>query len=371
MAAVRIGVIGVGIMGSGHARRLKNTIKGAELVAVADIAKEKVDSLSKELSCKALYQPNDLLDPALVDAVIIATPHYSHPDLTITALEKGLHVLVEKPMAVQKSEAERMLKAHTNPKQIFSVMLNQRTVTLHKRLKALIDEGHLGTIRRINWIITDWYRTQSYYNQGGWRATWGGEGGGVLVNQVPHNLDLLLWFFGKPKSVQAFCHFGKFHDIEVEDEVTAYLEYPNGATGVFIASTGEAPGTNRLEISADMGKVVLENGKLQFHRNVTSAQDFLKNSKELFAKPEVWNCELPVSNKVDAQHDLLTQNFIDAINNGSPLIAPAQEAIGQVELANAMLYSQLKGSKIDLPLNGASFAKELDTLIAGSKFKRN
>jgi predicted dehydrogenase len=237
------------------------------------------------------------------------------------------------------------------------------------KIRKLIQSGELGAIARVSWIITDWYRTEAYYSSGGWRATWKGEGGGVLLNQCLHNLDVMQWLCGMPASVRGFCQLGRFHNIEVEDNVTAYLEYPNGATGVFITSTGEAPGTNRFEIAGTRGRLVLEKDKLHFTRNEVSMTEFNKTSKVGFMKPEVWQVEIPFENAT-APHATLMQNFVDAILDGAPLIAPGEDGIYSVELANTMLYSSLINQTVELPLDGAAYEKKLQQLIAGSKIKK-
>ena len=267
MEKVRFGVIGVGNMGTGH---LSNYIKGSlpqlEVTAVAD-RKESRRKWAKENlpeSVKIFEEGSDLIASGLCDAVLIATPHYQHPTLAIEAFAHKIHVMCEKPAGVYTKAVREMNEAAEKSGCVFGMMFNQRTNCLYRKMHELVNSGELGAIKRVNWIITDWYRTQIYYDSGAWRATWAGEGGGVLLNQCPHQLDLLQWICGLPSKVHAFCHIGKWHDIEVEDDVTAYLEYPNGATGVFITSTGDAPGTNRLEMSGDRGKIVIEDGVLKF-----------------------------------------------------------------------------------------------------------
>ena len=247
-------------------------------------------------------------------------------------------------------------------------MFNQRTIPAHKKIKQLIDSGELGEIRRVNWIITNWFRTQAYYDSGDWRASWRGEGGGVLLNQCPHQLDLMQWLFGMPKKVTATLSLGKYHDIEVEDDVTAVLEYPNKATGVFIASTGEAPGTNRLEITAERGRVVFEDGKLSYIRNEIETSKFCHETTEKFTCPPAWNVTIPVAANNDHQHRDVLENFCDAILKDVPLIAPAVEGINGLELGNAMLLSGLKHKTVELPMDAKEFAEELDKLVATSKY---
>ncbi|NIA14719.1 MAG: Gfo/Idh/MocA family oxidoreductase, partial [Nitrospiraceae bacterium] len=246
MDTVRVGIIGVGGMGTSHSRYLRTgEVDRCELTAVCDVDPAKLEPFS---DLKTYADSAELIRSGDVDAVIIATPHYGHTTIGIDALEQGLHVLSEKPISVHKADCQRLIDAHEKAGgQVFSAMFQLRTNPAYLKIKALIDSGELGAIQRVDWIVTAWYRTESYYASGGWRATWKGEGGGVLLNQCPHNLDLFQWFFGMPSRIRAFCNFGKYHHIETEDEVTAYCEYDDGPTALFLASTGEAPGTDRLE----------------------------------------------------------------------------------------------------------------------------
>lgn len=356
---VRLGIIGLGGMGSYHASYIRDgKIDGCELTCVCDIEHRRLDQFS---DVKTFTDSDELIRSGEVEAVLIATPHYLHTSVGIAALRHGLHVLVEKPISVQKADCERLIAAHNNNKQVFAAMFNQRTDPHYKKIRQLIEEGELGKIIRVTWIITDWFRPEAYYSSSSWRATWNGEGGGVLLNQCPHQLDLLQWLFGMPVRVRAFCGFGIRHDIEVEDQVTAYLEYSDGSTGVFIASTGEAPGTNRLEIAAERGKVIMEDGNIVFIRNEVPATEFSKTTRESFGRPDVWHIEIPVSG-CGGQHVEITQNFVDAILRGTPLIAPGEDGLMSVELANAMLYSTLTNDTVELPLNANAFERALNCL---------
>jgi predicted dehydrogenase len=305
-----------------------------------------------------------------VDAVIIATPHYQHTSLGIAALKAGLHIMVEKPISAHKADAERLIAVRRQfPKQVFAAMFQMRTESRYAKIKKLIAEGQLGQVVRLTWIMTDWFRSEAYYASGGWRATWKGEGGGVLINQCLHQLDMLQWLLGMPARVRSFVQLGRFHNIEVEDNVTAYMEFPNGGAGTFISTTGEAPGTSRLELAGEMGKVLLENDALLFFRNEVSMFQHSKTSRLGFQKPEAWKIEIPITSE-PAQHAALTQNFIDAILDGVPLIAPGEEGIHSIELANVILYSGLMERTIELPLDGAAYEKKLNELIAASKFEK-
>ena len=368
MNTTRIGIVGLGNMGGAHAQWiLDGKVPRAQLTAVCDVSEVTEKYASK---AKTFTSSEEMIRSGEIDAIIIATPHYFHTTIGIDALEQGLHVMVEKPISVHKADAERLIAAHTNPKQVFAAMFNQRTDPHYLRIRELIRSGELGEIRRINWIITNWFRTHAYYNSGGWRATWAGEGGGVLLNQCPHNLDLFQWLFGMPARVRATCSFGRYHDIEVEDDVTAVMEYNNGTTAVFITSTGEAPGTNRLEITAERGRVVVEDGTIRWLRNQMPVGEFSRTTTERFTAPPTWNVEIPVNGSGD-QHVGILNNFVDAILDGKPLIAPASEGIHSVELCNAMLMSAFLDKQVEVPLIAAEYEALLMQKIAGSKPKEN
>ena len=362
-ATVRLGVIGVGAMGARHADQiLAGVVPRCELAAVCSQIPEQ---LARFPQVRQFTRSEDLIRCGALDAVLIATPHYSHTTIGVDALRHGLHVLVEKPISVHKADAERLLAAHTNPRQIFAAMFMMRTDPVFLKIRQMINSGELGEIRRLAWTITNWFRPAAYYASAPWRGTWAGEGGGVLLNQCPHQLDLLQWLIGMPRRLRAFCHYGKYHTIEVEDEVTAYLEYDNNLTATFIASTGEAPGANRLEIAGENGQLLFENGALTFIRNDMPASEFSRTTKELFAAPPTQTSVIPVQS-IGGQHMAIVRNFVDAILDGAPLIAPAAEGIRSVELANAMLLSTIQERTVELPLDGALFEKELLRLIASS-----
>ena len=364
MDSVKLAVIGLGNIGTLHMNNIVTTDK-VELAAVCDLVPERAQAAAEQYGCPAYTDSDELLRDHVCDAVLIATPHYFHTTIGIAALQSGHHVLVEKPISAHKADCERLIAAHEGTDLVFAAMFNQRTDPHYRKMKEIVESGELGRFVRINWIITNWFRTEAYYASGGWRATWAGEGGGVLLNQCPHNLDLLQWICGMPLRVHGFCGIGKRHDIEVEDEVTAFLEYPDGCTGLFVTSTGEAPGTNRFEIAGEMGKLVLEGGQLTFTRNEVPASEFSRTTTESFGRPETEVIEYQIEGDGGAHLEVL-ENFADAILEGADLIAPAEEGIRSVELGNAMLYSSLIGQPVDLPLDGAAYERELKKLIAGS-----
>jgi predicted dehydrogenase len=372
MSKVRVGIIGIGNMGSKHALNIvQGKIEHAELVAVCDTNPDRLSwakkTLGEDVHC--FSEPVDLFESNLIDGVIIATPHYDHPRLAIEALGYNIHVLLEKPAGVYTKQVKEMNEVAAKSNKVFSLMLNQRTTPVFKKLKELIETGELGEIKRSNWIMTAWYRPQSYYNSGGWRATWEGEGGGVLLNQDPHILDLWQWTCGLPKRVRAFCSNGKFHDIEVEDDVTAYVEYENGATGVFVTSTGDAPGTNRLEVTGDRGKIVIEDNKLTFWRLTISERQFNREYTGGFGEPEVWKCEVPVKGEATA-HNGIIQNWVNTILFDEPLIAPGEEGIKSLAISNAMHLSSWTDQWVELPIDEDLFYEKLQEKINRSTFRK-
>ncbi len=373
MDNVRIGIIGIGNMGSGHARYLANgEVPGATLTAVCDNNPARLDWARTNLpSSVQLFESADALFASQqVDGVIVAVPHYLHPPMVIKAFDHGLHVMSEKPAGVYTKQVREMNERAARSDRVFGIMFNQRTSPLYQKLRDLIQSGELGEIKRTNWIITNWYRSQSYYDSGGWRATWAGEGGGVLLNQDPHQLDLWQWTVGMmPKRVRAFCAFGKYHNIEVEDDVTAYVEYDNGATGLFVTTTGEAPGTNRFEISGNNGKVVVEDGRLTFWRLRVSERDFNRDYRGGFGQPESWKCEVPVHG-VETAHKGVTINWVSAILHGTPLLAPGEEGIKGLTLSNAMHLSTWTDAWVDLPIDEDLYYELLQERIRTSTFKK-
>ena len=366
MDKLRIGIIGVGTMGSLHAQKiLEGKVPRCELTAICDPIAEKMEQFS---SVAGFLSADEFLSSSEADAVLIATPHYSHTTIGIAALATGRHVLVEKPISAHKADAERLIAAPRSAGQVFAAMFNQRTDPYFLKLWQLVRSGELGTLRRVHWTITNWFRTDAYYQSSDWRATWSGEGGGVLLNQCPHNLDLFQWIFGMPSLVRAFCNFGRYHDIEVEDDVTAYFEYADGMTAIFCASTGEAPGTNRLEVVAERGKVVIENDQFLFARNAVPMSEFARTDPGRFTLPETTEIRFPIESH-GPQHIGILENFVSAILDGIPLIAPAPEGIHSLELADACLLSTFENRTVQLPIDGVAFERHLKDRSAASSIR--
>jgi len=356
MKAVQVGVIGIGNIGFAHASCIfQNKIPGMELVAVCDCDALRKAEAEIHLPGVPFYADyRDLLNNAQVDAVIVAVPHPMHGQIAIDAFEAGKHVLVEKPMEITASRARQLCEAAGKSGRQFGIMFNQRTGELFQKARELVRSGKLGDLERTVWIVTNWYRTQHYYDSGAWRATWTGEGGGVLMNQAPHQLDLWQWICGMPESVTAFCDTAKFHRIEVEDDATIFARFPGGATGVFITSTGEYPGTNRLEITLTKGKLVLEDNTLKWWELETDAHTVSKQSENSFERIPMTYQELRPEGG-STGHAAILQNFANSILYGEELLAPGCDGLHEVLLQNAAYLSAWTGESITLPFDEARY----------------
>ena len=373
MDKVRFGIIGVGNMGSSHMKKfLGGKVDNGVLTAICDINPKKIEAvmqLEGAENVKTFADYKEMLASGLIDAVIVAVPHYFHPQLTIDALNAGINVICEKPAGVYTKQVKEMNAVAEKSDKLFTMMFNQRTNHTYRKMHEMIKNGEIGDIKRVNWIITSWYRSQSYYDSGDWRATWKGEGGGVLLNQCPHQLDLLIWVTGMlPKKVHSFCHFGKWHDIEVEDDVTAYMEFENGATGVFVTSTGDVPGTNRLEILGDKGKLVCDKDTLTFYKLEMSEREFTKTWTGGFGEPK-HEVIIPETDGQNPQHVGILNNFANAILGLEPLYVDGKEGIRGVQLMDSMLLSTWLGRAVELPIDDDLYLEELNKRIATGRTK--
>ena len=371
MEQVRFGIIGCGNIAHNHVKNFETgKVKDGVVTAICDIVPAKYEALNAlyENKFATFTDAKEMMKSGLVDAVIICTPHYQHPELAIMAMDAEIHCIIEKPAGVYSLQVKEMLARAKTAKTKLSMMFNQRTNPAFKKMREMVATGKIGDVKRTNWIITNWYRTQEYYDSGSWRATWAGEGGGVLYNQSPHQLDLFQWIVGMmPKKVHAFCHFGKWHNIEVEDDVTCYVEYPNGATGCFITTTADAPGTNRFEITGTKGKLVFENDKLFFTELEISEREHCFATNMTFRAPDMLpTVEIELEGE-NSQHAGVCNNFIDAILGRDALFAPVEDGLNGVILANSMLLSTWLDKTIDLPFDDELFYEELKKRIAVSK----
>ncbi len=373
---IKLGIIGIGNMGSAHAENVKNgKCPNIKITAIADTNAERLEWAKQQEYGENITYFDDaikMLGSGLIDSCLIATPHYDHPKYAIECTKRGIHVMVEKPAGVYTKQVVEMNKvAEQHPDVVFGMMFNQRTNCIYRKLRELVQSGKYGEIRRTNWIITDWYRPQAYYNSGGWRATWAGEGGGVLLNQCPHQLDLWQWICGMPKKVLTKMRFGKWHDIEVEDDVTTYVEYENGATGVFITTTGDAHGTNRFEIQMDKAKFIVEGEKLFMDEYEITEPEFSKTNTESFGNVKSISKDFVETDGKNPQHIGVLNAFADAILNGGDLVAKGQEGINGLTLSNAMHLSAFLGKEIELPFDEELYYNELMKRVATSKKKDN
>ncbi len=372
MEQIKIGIIGIGNMGSTYCKFLSDgMVPEIKLVAVADRRESRRKWLTENFpnGISVFTEGTELIDSRLCDAVIITVPHYQHPQLSIYAMEHNLHVLCDKPAGVYTKQVREMNDVAQKSNVVFAMMFNQRTNCIYRKLHEMIESKELGPIKRVNWIVTDWYRTQAYYDSGSWRATWSGEGGGVLLNQCPHQLDLFQWLFGLPTKVRAFCHEGKWHNIEVEDDVTAYMEFENGATGVFITSTADAPGTNRLEITFDRGKILCEDNKLTLWQLETSESQFRFQAKNGFDHPAYHVLEV-ATDGLNEQHIGVIKAFAGKILHGTPLIAEGIEGIHGLTLSNAMHLSSWLNQTVSIPFDEDLFYQKLQDKCKTSTVKQ-
>jgi len=372
MKKIRLGIIGIGNMGSGHACRVVDgECPDFELTAVADINPAREAWTAERLGKDVTFfdSAEKMLDSGLVDACIIATPHFAHPPLAIACMERSIHVMSEKPAGVYTRQVREMNEtADRHPEVVFGLMFNQRTNCVYRKMRELVQSGKYGRIRRTNWIITDWYRPQAYYDSGAWRATWAGEGGGVLLNQCPHQLDLWQWICGMPVKVQAHLQYGLWHDIEVEDDVTAYVEYENGATGVFVTTTGDAHGSNRFEIQMDRAKLLVEHDQLMLEEFSVPEPEWSATNKEPFASMPSKQMMVETDG-LNPQHTGVVNAWGGAILRGEPLVADGREGINGLMLSNAMHLSAFLGEEVTLPIDEDLFYEELKKRIAVSRHK--
>lgn len=383
MKKVRLGIIGLGNIGSQHYRNvLCGKCPEIDVTAVADLNPDRLEWAKNTFES---YKANDASIPmpelfsdasemmrsGKIDAVVVAIPHYDHARYAIEAFDCGLHVMCEKPAGVYTLQVREMIAAaDKHPELKFGMMFNQRTNCVYRKMKEILDSGELGALRRSTWIITNWYRPQAYYDSGVWRATWAGEGGGVLLNQCPHNLDLWQWLCGMPTKVYAKLSFGKWHDIEVEDDVTACVEYANGATGTFITCTADVPGTNRLEIVCDGGTLICENDKLTMTKLGVLESVFTKENKGPYNWPPYETYEVETDG-MNIQHPAVLNALAGAILRDEPLVADGREGINALLISNAMHLSAWTGREVELPFDEEQYKSMLDERVKTSRRKEN
>ena len=372
MRKIKFGIIGMGNQGSHYANLLKDgKIENGVLACVCDNNPVKLENAKNKYEGLFYYADYlQMLESGDCEAVLVETPHYQHPEIVMECLKRGIHVICDKPAGVYTKQVREMNEFAAKSGAKFAIMFNQRTNCVYRKMREIIANGELGELQRMTWIITDWYRTQAYYDGGSWRATWAGEGGGVLINQCPHQIDLVQWVLGQmPKKVHGFCHYGKWHDIEVEDDVTAYFEYENGATGVFITTTGEAPGTNRFEVNGSKGKLICERDELIWYKNERDNIEVCKTSDKGFDTPKCERIVVETDGK-NSQHAGIINNFANALLGLEEMFVQGVEGINGVELMNAIELSGWKnGEAVTLPINEEEYLAELNKRRATSRLK--
>jgi predicted dehydrogenase len=372
---LKLGLVGLGNIGKTHVR-IVNGLDNVQLVGVCDSIRERADQIASENATTAYYDYKEMFERSGLEAVLIGVPHYAHTEVAIEAFSRGLHVLCEKPISVHVNDGNKIIEAYQKAKEkkpelVFALMFQERTLPYYNKIKEIVSSGELGRLMRATWINTAWFRSQAYYDSGDWRATWAGEGGGILTNQCPHNLDFYQWVFGLPQRISGHATIGKYHDIEVEDEVTAYFQHENGMVGHFIVTTAETPGTNRLEIVGENGRLLFEPGKLKLYRTPESILKFLKETKHGFGNIDAIEEEISVDLEAPTGHQVVIRKFIQSILSGVvDLIAHGEEGIRSVMLANGIMLSSFTGRIVELPFDTNEFEEHLRRLIASSKYKK-
>ena len=359
---VRIGVGGYGNIGQQHCHLIQARAKHEPL-------KSRLGDISLTAVCAStdpglrqvqwFEQLHDMLQADCVDAVLIATPTHTHVELTQLCLDAGVHVLVEKPLAPSVAQAQQLLESVADDQQL-AVMLNQRFHPAYRAIKAVLEEGRLGRLQRFSWIMTAWYRPNVYYEVSPWRGTWAGEGGGLLLNQCIHNLDVLHWWFGLPQGVVSRVRFGDRHigTIEVDDEVTAMFDFAGAFDGILVASSAEAPGSNQLEIVGDQGTLRFDGEALRLVTLSPASSEHIADTKDMFGMPEQHESVLAYESQID-QHGEVLAEFVDSIRSGQPGSTSIEQGIGSLQIANAILQSAWEGSRVALPVDAAVYDTEL------------
>jgi len=366
MEQVRFGIVGTGGMGSGHARTMQG-IEEIRLAAVCDIAPDVANSVGEEYNVPYMTDYHDLVDLDEVDALIVATPHYFHPEVVVYALEQGKPVISEKPIAVTVAAADAMVEAAQRTGTPFGVMHQTRTEAIWRAAGEITNSGRLGALYRTMMIYAT-FRSQAYYDSAGWRATWKGEGGGVLINQAPHSIDRFTWLGGLPSKVTAVTQT-RGHVIEVEDVAGAMLEYANGATGYIYCSTTEAPTSEIMEFSGEKGKLRIVDDQIRFWEIPDGVHGFSDSSPEMWAHPEM--SEVPVEiPEGERGHGAILRNFARHLLYGEDLLSPGVEGLKTVEMINAIIMSGGTGQSVDVPVDRAKYDAYLAELVATSTFQK-
>lgn len=359
-------VVGVGRMGSVHAENLyKGRVKGARLAGIQDVSAEALERFTAKYPVPAFTDLNECVEETKPDGAVIATPHYFHVPIANSLLERGIAVLTEKPEAAEIKEALRLNEtAAAHPDTLFGIMYNQRTSPVYMKAKELVSSGALGKLKRVSMTITDWYRSQNYYDMGGWRASWSGEGGGVMINQCVHQLDILQWLVGTPLSIEAHADTAG-RNITVENEMYCYMEYPDGLKGTFTASAHELKGTNVLEISGDKGKIVAGKYSMKYYSFEPSECEVNRTAKKGYGSAKVrkkryfYGLKRLIADAIYGQQLNVLRAFAAALNGTGELVAAGEEGARALEFINAAYISAYTGEKVTFPVDPYRYSRTL------------
>ena len=368
---IRYGIVGMGFMGKGHAKAvIDDRNPDFCLGAVADVFEAPAKAAGAEFSVPHFTRPEKMFQSGLIDAVLIATPHYWHPVQTVQAARAGLHVLCEKPLAVTVGPARGMIAEAARCGVALGSMLQMRTRGIFKKMKELVASGQLGEIYRVSMICSNWYRTQAYYDSGAWRGTWDGEGGGILLNQAPHHLDIFQWIAALPAAITAVLET-RLHKIEVENTANIICEYGGGKVGYIYATTAEYPGMEQLMVVGDRGTLIAEGGKLRWARlNKPFSEDIMANPEtraDFIKGPDVQWEDVALEPDGPNLRINVIRAFAAHLLRGEPMVATAAEGINELEMSNAMYLSGHGRKTVRLPVS----AEAIDRLIAKLERERS
>lgn len=370
---IRTAIIGVGVMGKKYAEmitagRVRNMYLSA-VVARRDSIQEWAEGLTNTngVKPKVYTSANDLFNnPDEYDAVLIVTPHRTHPDFARRAFQQGKHVICDKPAGITIGQAVQMAKDAKAADRIYGMIFHQRRYPKYNKIKEMLEAKELGDLSRIMLVNSRYFRTASYHRSGSWRSSWCGEGGGALINQGAHILDIWQWLFGMPNEIYADIPFGKYNSFMVDDEATIHMRYKDDMTAVFMLTTGEAIWEERLEIIGSKGKILLENDTLHIWRYSSDSNEYIKTQQ--VTSRENMECleEIIQFEKAEEPYVQMLENFADAVisNDASILTASGESAVNQMMLTNAAYYSAWKGCRVQLPLNAEDYEKALEEQCA-------
>ena len=367
---MKLGIAGIGVIGESYLKLFKEgRIKEGEVAAVASRNTQRVEKILEKLNLQEVRvygSLKEMLEKESLSGVIITTPHKLHVSMMKEALQMGVSVLTDKPLSSTRKEAEEMaVFAKDYPDLVKGVLFNKRANPIHKEIKKIIESGELGILRRALYEVTDYYRSHRYYEESGWRGTYEEEGGGVLMNQAVHQMDLLTWFTDLPKEVMAFLKEGSHRPMTTENDAYLHLFYEGGGVGHFITSTHESPGVHRLELSFDQGQILMENEKtLKITKLQEPEEDFSRKTETLFAHVpgtlEVKEFE-PLEDK--EEHVRTIENFIRAIEGKEKIQSSLEEAVKSITLVNAAYLSHFTGKKGAMDFSLEEYDRELHRKI--------